>query len=284
MRFIPWLVLVFLSCANLPAQQFTVEGRTYNFLAPRDTTDTERLPLVILLHGFGLTGLSQDNYLGISRVLEEKRFLYAFPDGLVAKDGRRYWNATDACCDFDGKKPDDVAFISALIDDVESRHRVDRSRIFVVGHSNGGFMGLRLACELDARVAAVVSLAGAAWQDTTRCQPGQPVSVLQLHGTADDVIKYDGGKTDVGGEYPGAVVTTDTFARLNGCTETRESAGDDLNLDNAAAGNETVRERYPTCRTGGDVELWTMKEASHAPMVTPDFAATVVDWLFAHAR
>src|SRR5205085_1985187 len=71
-------------------------------------------------------------------------------------------------------------------------YSVDPRRIFVVGHSNGGFMAYRMACDHSDTVAAIVSVAGAMYDDARKCRAAHPVSVLQVHGPPDNVIPYQG--------------------------------------------------------------------------------------------
>ena len=46
---------------------------------------------------------------------------------------------------------DDVFFINSMLDEIESRHCVDRARIYVTGMSNGAMMTYALA--MDSRTA-----------------------------------------------------------------------------------------------------------------------------------
>src|SRR2546426_27604 len=94
----------------------------------------------------GTPGASDDNDAWVS---DEKTFIYAYPDGLTDVLGQRFWNATDACCDIYNKPTDDVYFATAVLADVQSSWSVDPKRIYVFGHSNGGFMAHRLACDLS---------------------------------------------------------------------------------------------------------------------------------------
>ena len=80
-------------------------------------------------------------------------------------------DVTDGCCDLYQSRVDDVTYFDAMLDDISAKNNVDKKRVFVVGHSNGGFMAHRLACDLSPAVEAIVSLAGAQWLDVTMCQP-----------------------------------------------------------------------------------------------------------------
>src|SRR5207302_1025248 len=80
-----------------------------------------------------------------------------------------------------------------LAAEIGARYKVDQKRIYIAGHSNGAFMAYRMACDRAALVAGIMSLAGETWLDKSKCAPGAPVAVLQVQGTADDVIAYDGG-------------------------------------------------------------------------------------------
>src|SRR5205814_3467937 len=107
---------------------------------------TKPTPLLILLHGYTASGAQQEMYFKLGPVANAQGFLYAIPDGTVDGAGNRFWNATDACCNYFGSAVDDVAYLGAIMDDVGTRYNVDPKPIFVVGHSNGGFMAHRLAC------------------------------------------------------------------------------------------------------------------------------------------
>src|SRR5262249_34908478 len=152
--------------------------------------------------------------------------IFVAPDGLTDSYGQQYWNATDFCCSiYASSPPDDVAYLTAILDDVRLKYRIDPKRVFAMGHSNGGFMSNRLACDRADRFAAIVSFAGAQWKDISHCKPTEPVAMLQVHGTLDTLVNYAGTP-----QYPGAVETTSDWATLDGCTTTRSSAGPNLDL------------------------------------------------------
>jgi polyhydroxybutyrate depolymerase len=194
-----------------PSGDPLILARPYALRVPTGYRAGTPMPLVIVLHGYGTDGVVADELFGFGTILDERGFLLALPNGVPGRNGLRFWNATDACCDFGRTGVDDVAYLRAVIDDVGARYTIDPKRIFAVGHSNGGFMAHRLACDLSDRIAAIVSLAGAVWADPSSCRPTEPISVAQLHGTADFLIRFDGGKL-AGVPYPGAVETVAMWA------------------------------------------------------------------------
>jgi polyhydroxybutyrate depolymerase len=234
-------------------------------------------PLLILLHGYTANGLVQTAYTGLGNLVEEQGILFAAPDGTVGPDGKSFWNATNACCDYHGTGVDDVGYLGGLIEEISSVWNVDPARVFLVGHSNGGFMSYRMACERADLIAAVVSLAGATWQDHAACAPARPVSVLQIHGDLDESIRYEGGQY-----YPSAPGTVERWAGENGCSGALAAVSERLDLDRSVSGDETRIERHGGCDGQAAAELWTIEGGGHLPGLTATFRAAVWDWLDAH--
>jgi polyhydroxybutyrate depolymerase len=267
-----------------PATAALITARPYQSRAPSSYDGSRAMPLVILLHGYGASGSVQAAYFGFNALYESRNFLFAYPDGTLNRNSQRYWNATNGCCDFTNSGVDDVAYITAIIDDMSARYRVDPRRIFIVGHSNGGFMSHRMGCDRANRVAAIVSLAGAQWADATRCMPSEPVSVLQIHGLIDDTIRYMGGSTTgaASAMYPSARETVATWARLNRCGDFADT-GMTFDYVTTAPGNETHVGRHAACM-GGAAELWSMDATGHIPAFSPAWGEAVIDWLEAHPK
>lgn len=241
-------------------------------------------PIVVVLHGYGASGAVQDLYFGLTAASDARGFLLAAPDGRIDTTGKRYWNATDACCDFGATGVDDSTYLSSLIEEIKARYTVDPKRVFLVGHSNGGFMSYRMACDHSDQIAAIASLAGAMYSDVSRCQARSPVSVLQIHGTADKTVAYAGGLF-AGQAFPSAAVSVSSWASIDGCTATADTSGPRLDLDAQLAGTDTTTTRYGTgCKPGGHAELWTIEGGSHIPSLSATFTTQVLDFLFAHPK
>jgi polyhydroxybutyrate depolymerase len=262
-----------------------IEQRPYNLLVPDGHDAKTPAPLVLLLHGYTSSGAVQLGYFGFADVAEEQDILVAYPDGTVDGNGNPFWNATDACCDLEDAGVDDVAYLTAVLDDVAENYAVDPARVFVIGHSNGGFMSHRMACDRADRIAAIASLAGATWADPALCQPSEPVAILEVHGDNDNTIGYDGGEIQ-GDAYPSAPDTVTTWADKNGCTGELETGKERLDLDTDLEGAETRVERFAGCPgAAAEVELWTLEGAGHVPnLARPGYAEAIAGFLLAHPK
>ena len=166
--------------------------RPARLIAPPEHDGVTELPIVFLLHGYGASATVQDAYFMASAEARRSGYYLVLPDGTMDASGRRFWNATPACCDFAPTGVDDVAYLTGLLDEAVAALPIDEDRVYFIGHSNGGFMSYRMACELSDRIAAIVSLAGSDFIGDMDCVPTQPVSVLQVHGDMDETIGYAG--------------------------------------------------------------------------------------------
>lgn len=260
----------------------TVGGeRPADLLLPADRGN-EPLPLVLSLHGYGADAESHDWYFGLSARIPGYRFALIAPQGTTDSQGNAFWNATDACCNFRGSEVDDYAWLNQLVS--AAREIVDVSGVYVVGYSNGGFMAYRLACDgLDGLV-AIASLAGSSFGDPGRCADASPVSVLQIHGTDDMQIPYD-GTLEYDGGYPGAVELVARWAERAGCDVESAFESGNLDLDESIDGAETtVRRIGEGCSDGITIELWTIEGADHFPSFQDDWPDRLLRWLFSESR
>jgi polyhydroxybutyrate depolymerase len=283
------------SCASNPPLMIGTD-RPAEVQIPSDYTATTRYPLIIVLHGYGSFGSQQSGYLGLDGRVDTKQYVMVRPDGTANANGTRFWNATPACCagvaaeadnageDY-SQTIDDVAYIRSLIEEASQTYSIDTSRIGLFGHSNGGFMALRMACEASDYVTALVSLAGSTFEDPATCAPAtNPVSVLTIHGDLDETILYAEGAI-LGESYPGAVETSNRFASLGGCDADNPVAQDNLDVVGNIDGTETTVLNYPDCNEGTSVEFWTIVGGPHVPFPWVESAQdSYVDWLIDHPR
>jgi polyhydroxybutyrate depolymerase len=246
---------------------------------PSDYDPSISYPLLILLHGRGATGQLEAIYLRMFDVIDVKQFVFVYPDGIS-----NAWNATEACCDPTGEV-DDVGYISRLIGEAQEVYNIDANRVYLMGHSNGGFMSFRMACERSDLITAIVSLAGSTFDDPADCQPATlPVSALAVHGTDDETVPY-GGSMNGAFSFPSAVETVERFAARAGCDVGSPTTLESINLtgDDVA---ETERVAYTIgCDEATDFELWTIEGGPHIPVfIDTEWATRTTDWLLLHSR
>jgi polyhydroxybutyrate depolymerase len=252
---------------------------------PPDYTPDESAPLIIFLHGWApLTTGWYDILIPLQDVANERGFIFVKPNGSQDALGDFYWNATTACCDIGGYNPDHVGYLLAMVQSIQDTYNVDPNRIHLVGHSNGGFMSHRLACESTDTFASIVSIAGTMWFDESNCQPTEPIHVLQIHGTIDQIILWFGGFIFFN-PYPGASVTAAYWATHNGCSVEATNAGS-LDLDWFIPFAETTRWVYASCTNAlaGSTELWQVWGGQHFIAFSAAGIDAIFDYIDTHVK
>jgi polyhydroxybutyrate depolymerase len=244
----------------------TPEGQRQVFLHAPPGAYKPR-PLVIALHGAGETGNDFADDTGFSRLADREGFLVAYPS---AGSPNAFWNMSGQVAG----GSDDVEALERSLDQLEAAVCVDRARVFVTGVSNGGGMTARLACELSERLAGAASVAGG-YRSLPPCQPDRPLPVLEIHGTADQVVPYGGKPPDYGGSVARWLAQ---WRRIDGC----QGKADRLR---PAPGVTEIAWRH--CSAGTRVEHVRLDGAAHGwpggPRTQPPpapFAATWRTWQF----
>jgi polyhydroxybutyrate depolymerase len=177
----------------------TVGGRTrtYRLLKPESLNVQNPTAMVMLLHACDSNG---DEFASITHFDDQAAavgIVAVYPDGLsnFGPGFNHCWNEF-----LDPSMADDLTFLSQLIDQLTRDLPIDKNRIFVVGLQTGGHMAYTLACAIPERIAAIASISGGMPLDeqkaSMRCSDNKrakPVSVMEMHGTADSFIPYEGG-------------------------------------------------------------------------------------------
>jgi len=166
--------------------------RRYHLHVPPGAEGAAGLPLLLVLHGGGGSGEQAQQTTGLAERGIRAGFVVAFPDGTGPLRSRLLtWNSGGIPTYAEDHDVDDVAFLRALVADVQKRVAIDARRVFAAGHSNGGMMCHRLARQAADVFAGIAVVAGA--MNFTDADPATPVAVLLVHGTADEHVRYEGG-------------------------------------------------------------------------------------------
>lgn len=168
-------------------------GRTREYLYYEPEDLAPGAPLVLVLHGFTSNAFAIRDDSSFDLLAEEHGFAVAYPQGWA--EPAPHWNA-----ELSFSVIDDVGFLVALVEHLQVRHDLSSEEVFATGFSNGGFMTYTLACRAPDTFLAIASVAGlmsgATW-DT--CVSPNPIGLLHIHGTADEVVPSDGTMTLFGG-------------------------------------------------------------------------------------
>lgn len=239
---------------------------------PDDFKPTQKYPIVISLHGYGGSAKLQEFYFALNTKVNTRQFILATPGGLKNSADKQFWNASPVCCDFEKTGVDDVGFLNKLADDLIEKYSGDASKVSFVGHSNGGYMSYRMACERP-NVYSISTLAGSnPFEIEKECKNQNPVSVLQIHGTKDDTVKYDGGEVGSGFSYPSALESVSRWAKRNSCVEELNENAPSLDLVShfQIRGLETTRRTWGSCHDNKRIELWSILNGVHTPVFRLD--------------
>lgn len=254
------LTTTFLLISTLNAQITIIDtiesggiDRNYRLYIPTAYDGSEPVPLVLNLHGYTSDAFGQDLYANFRVIADTANFLIVIPNGTLNDLGDRYWN----CFTVPGDGVDDVAFLSDLIDSISATYNVDPNRIYSTGMSNGGFMSHALACELSNKIAAIASVAGSIDKDRFPfCDPQHPMPVLQIHGTEDEIVPFDGNF-----DFMPVEDILDYWITINNC----DAAADFTEIPDLVPSDLCTAEHY--VYGGGDnnvnVELFKIIDGGH---------------------
>lgn len=243
-------------------------------------------PLIVSLHGFGGDSYLHSTYLPLHERVNTDGFGLLLPNGQTGPDGSRFWNPTDVHGDKSGLN--DVAYLTEVI--AAARAVKDFGPVYVIGYSNGGFMAHHLGCKGLPGLRAVASLAGTSYVDDSSCAGAAPVSVLHVHGTADEVLRFEGDDSvrflTPGGDaafYIGAREIVSRWSDRAGCAWPEDAEPyATLDFDSYVPGAETRAYRQQSgCAAGVTIELWEGEGTGHLPGYGVAFVDALVEWLLA---
>jgi len=256
---------------------------------PKGYSSDKKYPLIINLHGFTGNGSGQNNYFSLKTLADEKGFIFCIPDGLRDGDNNQRWNATDACCGTRDDLPDDSKYLRELIDSAIKKFSIDKTRIYAMGLSNGGFMSYRMAYDHSDILAAIAPIAGVGYKDKEKTAPKYPVHILHIHATGDAGVPFVGAKKPgpwgtFFNDIPSVDENLSNWADYNSCNREDNPNVKSIDLDGNMPGNDTTVIRFWNEQNNCTVELWKIHGSEHVIPFTLDGRRMVVDWLLNHPK
>ncbi|MBD3635920.1 MAG: T9SS type A sorting domain-containing protein [Crocinitomicaceae bacterium] len=272
---IPALILIITTSSTLSQQTYEtvivngVEREYYQYLPSTYDPQTDQLPVVFLLHGLGDNALNTSTY-GMNTIAESEKFIVIYPQGMPNSQGNNAWNNNTLVA----STAEDLAFLSNLIDTVNTEESIDLSRVYFSGISMGAIMTYTACRYMSDRIAAAVCHIGTmSNQELGNYNPAYPVPVLHKHGTDDQTVPYSGTP------FPSLSLVQATIDKLKSSNGWLGDSTVTTIPDNAADGITVDRIVY-NCIT--PLELWRMNNAGHILLFQPynDTSSFAVEWGF----
>jgi len=225
-------------------------------------------PLVLVYHGATDTADSTRSTTDFQEVASQTGEVVAFLQGYTDT-----WNDGAGATDANKLHVNDVAYTMKAIAAIQRLTPYDHKRVVAAGFSNGALMVQYLGCEIANRLEMIVPVEGEMAIITEKaCKPSRPVSLYEVHGTADSAIPYWGG-TFTG--VDGAVITvlsapksTGKWASLDHCASLPTTSRPSSSIELMA---------YSHCRQDRRVVLRTIFGGVH--QWTPDIASLIATHL-----
>lgn len=239
--------------------------RSTNFYIPKKLKRKKR-SLILCLHGGSGTpeNMMRLTRRGFNRLADQSGFIVGYPAAL-----NKFWNdgREDSISLSHYNDIDDVGFLEKVIEYGIDSFRIDPSRVFISGISNGGLMSFKLACESSKKIKAIAAVsASLALDQLVTCSADTTISVMIINGTRDPIMPYDGGEIKFNQQSRGVVLSTEETINFwkeeNKCKEKVIKK----DVSNTNTFDETRSEKfiYNNCENDSKVELITVNNGGHS--------------------
>ena len=231
--------------------------RTYYLYTPKSYHPDHPMPVVLVLHGHGGSGHSIAEVTRFNDLADKNGFIAVYPDAIDLDSDKNQHNWHLRRNSAKKAEVDDVSFISALIDHLQQKRKIDNRKIYVAGFSKGAILAQDLACELPDKIAAFASVAGSipTWL-RPKCQPQRPISMLMINGTNDQEVHYQGDPKDL--SIPETVKFWQTKNQCAALSDVQS-----VPHPNSGKGFKVNISRSSGCRDGSEVTLAAIVNGGH---------------------
>ena len=228
-----WLLLLAIgtSVCQGRADNITVDGISRNYIVYAPKNLGENRPLLISCHGMNQDANYQKGMLAIESVADTAKFVTVFPNGI------------DKGWDISGNR--DINYVTALIDKMVERYKIDRNRVYLSGFSMGGMFTYHAMNKIADKIAAFAPISGYPMYGGTYTS-SRPVPIIHTHGTSDDVVSFSGVQGILNG-----------WIKRNGCSTTPKET------QNYRGASHITRRVWSGGQQGTEVVLMEMAGKGH---------------------
>ncbi len=213
--FLSFLLISVLTFGQLVEETYTYDGIDRSFFLYLPDNIQPGAPLVFVLHGYTGSASSTISSYGMNDIADANGFAVCYPQGSQDLTGTNFWNIN-----FPLETVDDVGFLSSLAQDLTNFLDLDANCTYVCGMSNGGMMSYYLGCERPDVFKAFASVTGTITSNfLANCMGNIPVPFMQIHGTFDLIVPYNGSTIaeDNFGEFLPVEEIFRTWNDINDC-------------------------------------------------------------------
>ncbi len=234
-----------------------LQGRTRKFYvhSSQKKEEERQRPLLLVLHGRLGSGKQIMGQSEFNTIADRESFVVVYPDGY-----RRSWADGRGVTPADRENVNDIAFLENIISFMNSKYKTDPTKVFILGHSNGGFMTQRILLEKTNLFRAGVSVSSQISVFLSKnYSPSSPVSVALILGTLDSAVPFLGGFVKDGGEILSGEESVSRWVTWNGCENIPELKTIDTKDDHTRV--EIVS--YNRCKGKVKVRLYKIVGGGH---------------------
>ena len=189
------------------------QERQYLEYVPSTYSEAYPAPVLFMLHGLGDQADNFFQATQIMNVAEQKGWIVICPQalpfnleiqGFGSQSFGNCWNSGVTVTisismygmSFDYDVPvnqdvDDEGFLMATLQTLDEEYNLCPDSLFFAGFSMGGFMSHRMAINHGDIINGIAAVSGLVGTDMVSFTPVDNVNVLQIFGTADEMIAYD---------------------------------------------------------------------------------------------
>lgn len=259
----PWAPQAPAPVANGTNGEIRAAGRSYLIWVPRGYNPANPTPVMV---GYSAYQDSTENFRNYSRLRESsvgRNAIIVYPRAIGAS-----WEGSATAATRPGQ---DIAFVRAMINDVQRYYNIDRRRIYATGMSTGGGMAALSACHMADLFAGVAGVSGAYYAPVNQGCQNLPIAFMAIHGTNDTLTPYH-GTIRRGMRVLPVPELFGSYARRNGCGP---------GLDRAPLPNAT-RVSARGCQKG--VQVIQVHGSNHFWWYSPSAADEMWAFLSRHSK
>ena len=262
MRYI-YVYIVILGFLNAQPElrQYIHQDIDREYILYRPDCEQSQSPLVFVFHGYTGSASGIMEYSNMNDIADSNCFTVCYPQGLLDDYNNAFFNVGYSF--HWSESVDDVGFVISLAEYLQNEFDLSPINTFTTGMSNGGDFSYLLSCEASTTFRAAAPIAGVMMEWIfDSCSPENPIPILEIHGTNDDVSLWNGDLENVGGW--GAYMAVDTtfqfWSEINLCSNVITDTLDNSNIQD---GSYVITEKHTQGLNNQEVWLYKIVNGGH---------------------